>query len=574
MITRERQIRTGVAAVLVASLLACDGGSSNPVAPSALGEPVGGVGGRAADVAVSSASPAAAVPSAGGVGLHGQDLQGFQANPAAAVPSVSGVDGRLSAVADPGLPQGDVGFKAMGPALRSPADEATVDTLSVQLEIGEVRADFEAVSVDLRIQVWAQPYRSGAVPQHERVVRQAQAGVRHTVPDGVLADETSYFWRAQAVFDDENGRWSEVRAFRIVLPKIGVPNLRTPTDGMRIATLRPTLTVSSPPVSGNVGDVFIQFQVARNRNFTGAVRLLRAPRPDTGDTALKIEAELAPATRYYWRARGVSDRVTGGWSAVRSFSTSAVKFVPPTPVTPTEGQTIDGLRPTFRVNNPTVTGVDDTVVIELQIARTRGGTPVETIREAARSRGNTDLRPSRDLNRGTRYYWRARGVAGSRTSGWSAVRSFQTPRPSTGGSPGTGSSPNAPFTTAGGGPPNMRHVVEQVAREHPGDLANSCPEEGGNWNFLDRVVERLRAIDGRWGYNCKRGDCRHVSVDVVDYYRGRGNSRNDAQNSTDVAIIDIISQVCGEGANPAPTWIDQTEVTREHGAIGRWRYPR
>ena len=120
----------------------------------------------------------------------------------------------------------------------------------------------------------------------------------------------------------------------------------------------------------------------------------------------------------------------------------------------------------------------------------------------------------------------------------------------------------------------MRHIVEQVAREYPRDLANSCPEEGGNWNFLDRVVERLRAIDGRWGYNCKRGDCRHISVDVVDYYRGRGASRSDAQNSTDVAIIDIISKVCGAGANPSPTWIDQTEVTREHGAIGRWRYPR
>ena len=565
-------MRAGVAAVLLASLLACDGGSSNPVAPSALGEPVGGVGGRAADAAASSAFPAAAVPSAGGVSFHGHDLPGFQANPAAGVPSAGGVGGRLSAVADPGLPQGDVGFKAMGPALQSPADEATVDTLSVQLEIGEVRADFEAFSVDLRIQVWAQPYQSGAVPRYEHVVRQAQAGVRHTVPDRVLVDETSYFWRAQAVFDDENGRWSEVRAFDIVLPKIGVPNLHTPTDGMRIATLRPTLTVSSPPVTGNVGDVFIQFQVARNRNFTGAVSSLRAPRPDTGDTSLKIEAELAPATRYYWRARGVSDRVTGGWSAVRSFSTSAVKFVPPTPVTPAEGQTIDGLRPTFRVNNPTVTGVDDTVIIELQIARTRGGTPVETIREAARSRGNTDLRPSRDLNSGTRYYWRARGVAGSRTSGWSAVRSFMT-RGSGGGSPGggVGSSPNAPFGP-GGNPPNMLHVVQAVARQNPGALRNSCQSHGGNWRFMELVVEALRARNGRWGYNCKRGNCNDVSHDVVDFYRGSGTTAAQAQGSTDVAIIDIIAGHCG--SNPQPAWIDQTRATAEARSIGRWKYPR
>ena len=52
---------------------------------------------------------------------------------------------------------------------------------------------------------------------------------------------------------------------------------------------------------------------------------------------------------------------------------------------------------------------------------------------------------------------------------------------------------------------------------------------------------------------------------MVDYYRGRGASRSDAQNSTDVAIIDIIdiiSKVCGAGANPSLTWTDQTEVTR------------
>ena len=568
--------------MLVAALFACDGGESNPAAPSALGEPAG-VGGRPAAVAsVSPAFPVALAASEGGVGggpaaVAAVGSASAAASGATASGASAGVGGRVAAVADPGLPRGDIGLKARPPVLQSPADEATVDALTVQLAVGEVQAVYSGEAFSVRFEVWAQPYRSGADPLHERVV----SGVRYTVPDGVLADQAGYFWRAQAVFGEENGPWSELRAFRVDLPKIDVPDLRMPADGMELATLRPTLTVSSPPVSGNVGDVFIEFQVASNRNFTGSVTSGRAPRPGSGDVALMLAEELAPATRYYWCARGVSDRVTGGWSAVRNFRTPAVTFVPPTPVTPAEGATIDGLRPTFRVNNPTVTGIGDTVSIELQIARNRGFNPVEvTIRESARSRGNTDLQPPRDLNAGTRYFWRSRGVAGARMSDWSAVRSFETRRSGGGspggggGSPGTGSSPNAPFTTSGGSPPNMRHVVEQVAREYPRDLANSCPEEGGNWNFLDRVVERLRAIDGRWGYNCKRGDCRHVSVDVVDYYRGRGANRSAAQNSTDVAIIDIISKVCGAGANPSPTWIDQTEVTREHGAIGRWRYPR
>ena len=85
---------------------------------------------------------------------------------------------------------------------------------------------------------------------------------------------------------------------------------------------------------------------------------------------------------------------------------------------------------------------------------------------------------------------------------------------------------------------------------------------------MDRVVERLRAIDGRWAYNCKRGNCDDLSQDVVAYYRGRGNPNN----STDVAIIDIIGGHCG--GNPQPAWIDQTQATQQAGTIGRWKYPR
>ena len=532
---RAKKIRTGAAAVAAVALLACDGSRSNPVAPSASGAAAGS-GGLAA-----------------------------------------------AAAADPGLPRGDVRLKATAPALLSPADGATVTDSAVRLAVGQARADFvdNALAVRLRIQVWSQPYRPGATPAHEHAAPQTPAGIRHTVPRGVLADQTGYLWRAQAMFEGANGPWSEVRAFRVELPKIGAPDLRTPTDGMQLATRRPTLTVVNPQVTGAVGAIFIEAQVARDRNFTDGVRSLRAPLRDADDTALPIGEDLASGAQYYWRARGVSDRVEGAWSTVRSFRTPAARFGAPVPVTPYDGQTTDTLRPIFRVDNPQVAGVGDALFIELQIVRNRQFTPVDhAVREQARPRGNTDLQPPSDLAGRTRYFWRARGVAGSRTGDWSVVRSFRTPGSgdgspgSGGGSPGAGGSPNAPFTTRGGRPPDLRRVVEQVAREHPDDLANSCPEEGGTWNFLDRVVERLRAIDGRWGYNCKRGDCRHISVDVVDYYRGRGNSRGDAQNSTDVAIIDIIFQVCGPGANPRPAWIDQTQATADAGAIGRWKYPR
>jgi hypothetical protein len=113
-------------------------------------------------------------------------------------------------------------------------------------------------------------------------------------------------------------------------------------------------------------------------------------------------------------------------------------------------------------------------------------------------------------------------------------------------------------------PPDMFWVVAQVAAQYPGALFNSCQEHGGNWEFMDRVVDRLRQIDARWGYNCKRGNCSDPSHDVVDYNWG---SRAD-EGTTEVYIIDIIGGHCG--ASPAPAWIDQTGATAAAGSIGRW----
>ena len=114
----------------------------------------------------------------------------------------------------------------------------------------------------------------------------------------------------------------------------------------------------------------------------------------------------------------------------------------------------------------------------------------------------------------------------------------------------------------------MLYVVQQVAAAHPQALQNSCQSHGGTWEFMDRVVEALRAIDGRWGYNCKRGNCNDVSHDVVDYYRGQGSPHG----SSDVAIIDMIGGHCG--SNPQPAWYDLTQATQQNGTIGRWKYPR
>ena len=81
---------------------------------------------------------------------------------------------------------------------------------------------------------------------------------------------------------------------------------------------------------------------------------------------------------------------------------------------------------------------------------------------------------------------------------------------------------------------------------------------------MDRVVDRLRQFDTRWGYNWKRGNVGDPSLDVVDYHYGPGAD----EGSTQVYIIDIVGGHCG--ASPGAAWIDVTGATISAGAIGRW----
>jgi len=112
--------------------------------------------------------------------------------------------------------------------------------------------------------------------------------------------------------------------------------------------------------------------------------------------------------------------------------------------------------------------------------------------------------------------------------------------------------------------PYMSDLIEQIADEDPTLVAESCQDTGGNWRFLDTVVDRLRKIDTRWDYNWKRGVVGDPSRDVVDYHYGAGAD----EDSEQVYIIDMLVDHCG--TNPHPGWNDVTQATLDGGTIGVW----
>ena len=387
----------------------------------------------------------------------------------------------------------------------------------------------------------------------------------------------------------------------VVSLKVTAPAPISPDDGVTIEEPALELRIASPQATYVQDPVAVDLRIEIWTIPPGATPVYTIVVPAGGATTASHttpETVLQDETLYVWRARAELDGAAGPWSETYSFLTQFVKIEVPEPTDPINGKVVTSLRPVFTVINPAITGDPGPVLIEVEISTNANFTGiVETGRVEMRDRGETNVPLQNDLQEDRKFYWRARGTneplsvtavlpgaatVAQVTSDWSSTQDFRTPEASEavasvtsgggggggGGSACTGCSVGAPFTTGGGNPPNMLGIIQQVADQNPGALASSCQEHGGNWEFMDLVVERLRSIDGRWGYNCKRGNCGDVSLDVIDYYRGSGSPNG----STDVAIIDIIGGHCG--SSPRPAWIDQTGPTQQAGSVGRWKYPR
>lgn len=102
--------------------------------------------------------------------------------------------------------------------------------------------------------------------------------------------------------------------------------------------------------------------------------------------------------------------------------------------------------------------------------------------------------------------------------------------------------------------PNEIGFVASVIQSRPDLLARSCQDQGGTWEWLDFLVDRLREKDLRWGYNGRRGDINFVARDEIAYHWGRG----DSLNSRETYAIDVLGGHCG--TNPTPVWFDVSDL--------------
>jgi hypothetical protein len=276
-----------------------------------------------------------------------------------------------------------------------------------------------------------------------------------------------------------------------------------------------------------------------------------------------------------------SPSATLGGSLADAADGSTLKVTAPALVSPIDGVRAEDRRPTLVWLNSNGRYGAVGVAYDIQLS-----TPAAVVYERTVGE-NPDYGAhlvELELDYDTVYSWRMRAHVGNpdTVGPWSSWTTFLSPtRPTSVAPPssgGGGASVSggcaAPISPLGPGEnrkprPNDSATVRAVANAFPAALQHSCQPEGGTWEFMDRVVDALRAIDGRYGYNAKRGNTNDPSLDVVSYFYANGTEIN---GRPEVYIFDLIGGHCG--STPSTIWTDVTDVTFNSGTIGRTIYPR
>lgn len=368
------------------------------------------------------------------------------------------------------------------------------------------------------------------------------------------------------------------------------PSIAGPIEGVSISAPKPVMLdaglirVTDQPItlqfnaatSDSERPFWYEIEVSTSDRFDSLVHEARDVQP-SGDATESYRIPVLDAERqYFWRVRALDGANTGPYSEEAAFEVyTPVTVGRPELVSPVGDTQVAGLSATLAVRNARVTGPARNVRYVFEWGTDASLSQGVGTATAPAGDANTST-TIRDLAYETRYYWRSRALADGREpdpimGAWSQTASFMTPpgpQEPVVPEPRVPPLPQTSEPCAGGNAPNMLQVVRQVADAYPESFRNSCQDQGGSWDFMDRLVGTLRQYSQCWGYNCKRGDCSQISHDVVNYHRGRG----DGNGSTNVAIIDVIANHCT--ANPQPSWTDLTQETAHQGSVGRWKYPR
>jgi hypothetical protein len=234
------------------------------------------------------------------------------------------------------------GVSVSAPILLEPTTNQAIDVaqqpLTLMIENGSsngVRPVLYLVDVSTDANFTTMVFQKSGIP--------AGPNGRTTVklPDP-LAPERTYYWRSKADDGANASAYTAAKSFSIFTPVvIGAPTLKAPTDGGKLTTRRPTLTINNAIRTGPAGAITYLFEAAESPTMAVRLAAVEIAEGSGGETSFAVTSDLPYATRYFWRVRAFDPKHEGPWSAVFSFVTPDAPPPPPvvTPPPSTPGPT-------------------------------------------------------------------------------------------------------------------------------------------------------------------------------------------------------------------------------------------
>jgi hypothetical protein len=310
---------------------------------------------------------------------------------------------------------------------------------------------------------------------------------------------------------------------------ISHPNLLEPGQDWELRTRdQPvTLLIQNADTSGE-RPLEYSIEIASDAEFKNIVFARTGVDPGgDGFTRLLLPDKLAAGT-YWWRTRAEDGANTGPYSPVKNFQVLApVVLAPPTPSSPSNGSTINGLVPQFKIKAGERSGVTDDLEYILQVSNNSTFSSIAAIFTQKESWPETRIATGYSFLYSKTYYWRVRAWHtgdGADQSNWSPVFTFRTPAPPVmappdNPNPGPTPSPSNPSTCNSSGGSDIASCIEA---RYPSYLAAgvSLGRREANMQFLrDRMIEHAKCRGLDVGLNLKRGGP-SISNDFIAWKTG------------------------------------------------------
>lgn len=233
----------------------------------------------------------------------------------------------------------------------------------------------------------------------------------YVVQNGILANNTTYYWRVNAQNTGGTSNWSDPFAFTTVPAVPIAPTLSYPANGTTNVPVNVTLRWFKI-----AGATSYQVQVSQNSSFTALV-----VSENTTDSMFTIPAgALSGTTQYWWHVNATNAGGTGPWSTAWSFTTGIAPPAAPLLLTPPDGSI------GIAINNVAFdwNSVPGATSYRIQISTSSNFGTTFVNQVTGSTSQYTHNTPSFTNN--TTYYWRVNATNSGGTGQWSQVWSFTT----------------------------------------------------------------------------------------------------------------------------------------------------